>query len=378
MDALQTGLELFELEEFGDAEAAFRAAIDQDPSSGRAHAYLALCLYQRNELVAAEHTALHGINLDPDLGWAHYVLGVILMVTDRPRLALQSVERSLEFDSDEPLAYCLAASLYLDMERYEPALTRAAEALALAPDSALAVRLYSLAQRGLKDPLAAEQSLLQFLAKHPEEPEVWQQLGWVALELDDLNLAQEAFAKAGHRHGLNEAKRRGFPLYRWAASRPAWVPWLAFAMGFGLCLKFHELMLPFLMFGTVFWVLKPLCNLFLWIDRARLSWREQMESLLMLAMLAFGVYAHLQFGRPFLEYSLLTALLTFRALNCEPGYGVGLGFLLTVAYLYLLWGGISNPTLRQFEQAATLPVLFMLILLHRQSRDCQEGALRLD
>lgn len=374
---MRVGLELYELEEFGDAEAAFRAAIDRNPDSGRAHAYLALCLYHRHELAAAEQTALHSINLDPDLGWAHYVLGFILMVTDRPRLALQSVERSLELDPDEPMAYSLAASLYLEMERYEPALARATEGLAIAPDSALAVRVYSLAQRALKDPLAAEQRLLQFLAKCPEEPEVWQQLGWVALELDDLNLAEEAFRKAGHRHGLNEAKRRRFPLYRWAATRPAWVPWLAFALGLGLCLAEHALLLPFFLFATLFWVLKPLCNTFLWIGRAQLSWREQAEAVLMLGILAFGAYGQFQFGRPYLEYSLLTAILTFRALNCEPGHGVRLGFLLTLGYLYLLWGGIANPTLRQFESAAWFPMLFMLILLHRRSRDCEEGALRL-
>ena len=365
---MELGEALYERMQYGDAEAAFRAALDAEPGHLVAQAYVALCLCHRQETTEAERTARQAVAWDDEFAWGHYVLGYVLMLQDKPRLALRSVERSLELNPSSPLAHALSSHLLSYVHKWEPALARAAEARALDPECSLGALAYAVAQRGLKDYEAAEECLIQYLMIHPDDPEVLEQLGWISLDQDKPRLALESFQRAKVHEGIMEARRRHYRAYRWLTRSPRWMRGLSLLLGLILGYLFPVLLLPLFTLGSALCSVRPLCNGLLWTRGQRLNWTERAETFSVLLFLTLaGVSAVAGFrgaepGEILAGHALIANVLMLGALGCESGPPRNSALLLVAGMLYLDWGGLWHPQWWQFWDTAFVPVVFMLTL----------------
>ena len=351
----ERGLRLYEMEEYGDAEAAFRAGLDLDPLSPLLHSYLALCLCQQGLPEAAERSARRAVALDESFSGGFYALGLISLVNDKPRLALDALERCLELSPQNVRALSLTAQALLHTEQWQPALARALEALALDEDCVEAIEAYAIAQRALGEFGTAQELLLRYLAAHPGELAVVEQLGWVALELSDWGVALDCFWRAKIPEGVLETQRRQLPLFQWLMRTPRWLPTLAFLSGIGFCYLYPPLILPALGVGFVLVSLRPACNALLWWRRAPVAAVEKAECL---SCAFFGLLACCAglAGKAF-----LSGILVMAALGCQTGRTPAL--LMVAGMLGLAWGSLWHPELWGYFNIAFLPVIFLLTLI---------------
>lgn len=285
---------LYELKEYGDAEAAVRAGLDLGPDFAPFHAILAMCLYFRGEWDMAEASGLRAVQLDPEFDRGYYALGVIFLSQDKPRLALQALERCLELAPQDVLAHAMTAHVLLYTEQWKPALARALEALSLDEDCTPAMEAYAVAQRALGEFAAAEELLVRFTTAHPNELGVVEQLGWVALERSNWGVALDCFGRAEVKEGMLETRRRQMPLYQWLSRFPWWFRLIAFWAGLGLCYFYPILVSPMLGLGFGLVSLRPLSSGYLWWRKVPLSRLEKAEFLICLGL---GLVALKEIGR---------------------------------------------------------------------------------
>ncbi len=130
------GLRLSGQQRFGDAEAAYRKAID----------------------------------LRPDWNWGHSALGILLQTVGRVDEAEQAFRTAVELDPHWSRAHNDLAILLRLTERYAEAETEAKEALALDPDSIAANNNYGNLLVALKRFDEAEDAYHRAIASEPDHP----------------------------------------------------------------------------------------------------------------------------------------------------------------------------------------------------------------
>lgn len=347
--------QLYELKEYGDSEAATRAGLDLAPGFAPFYHILALCLYHREEWEAAEAAGLRAVALDPELHRGYYSLGLIYLSQDKPRLALQALDNCLRLAPEDALAHALTARVLLYTEQWQPALARALEALALDEHCGLAMNAYAEAQLALGEPEAAEELLVRFAAIHPEDLDVAEKLGWVALEQRNWGVALDCFALAGVKEGIFETMRRQLPLYRWLRWVPRWLPLAAALAGVGIGEIYPGYSLLMLATAFAFMALRPSCNGYLWWRKAPVGWVERSE-FVVCALAGLIALSGGNAGRAF-----ISGLLVLFALDC--GEARPYAALLVAAMLSLVWGSMWEPILWLYFNRALFPVIFLLVLL---------------
>lgn len=121
----------------GRADAAIevlRQLLTLDPDLAEAHALLAICLYGKRRLAAAEREAGIALGLAPDLPWAHHAMGLSLLAQRRFADAERHLEEASLHDPDEPAHLRALAGLYGLTDRKKDVLPLLERALDLEPD----------------------------------------------------------------------------------------------------------------------------------------------------------------------------------------------------------------------------------------------------
>jgi tetratricopeptide (TPR) repeat protein len=98
--------------ESGDAEAAYRRALELAPDHPQAHNALGVLLAGRGELVPALDHLRAAAGAAPEWAEARFNLGVALDGAGRPAEALAAVERAVELDPDNARFHFALGSLY--------------------------------------------------------------------------------------------------------------------------------------------------------------------------------------------------------------------------------------------------------------------------
>jgi Flp pilus assembly protein TadD len=131
--ALARGEKLLEAKQYAPAEAALRQALEEDPSSSRAHGNLALALLYQGRTREAVTEGRLSAALGPDLAEARLIYGMALAADGKPVDAARELERAAALKPDRIVILRALASAYAAAED-ERALATYEKVIALKPE----------------------------------------------------------------------------------------------------------------------------------------------------------------------------------------------------------------------------------------------------
>jgi TolB-like protein/DNA-binding winged helix-turn-helix (wHTH) protein/Flp pilus assembly protein TadD len=133
------------------AKIAALKAIEIDPSSGEAHASLALVLSHQRNWATAENEFKRALQLNPGYANAHHWYGDYLSAVGRHEEALAEAKRAFELDPLSPMINTWLGYRYYDSRRYDEAIEQGRKILEFDPSFAAAHLLlgHAYLQKGL-------------------------------------------------------------------------------------------------------------------------------------------------------------------------------------------------------------------------------------
>jgi tetratricopeptide (TPR) repeat protein len=394
--ALQRGIVLYGQGRCDLAEREFRQALAEDPNEFLGHAFLSLCLADRNQDAESLVAADEAVRLAPDASLAHSVRGRALLGLKRLREAESSAREAIRLDPDNADYRTLLGHVAMARSNWPEALDAADQSLALDAQHLGARNLRAMALTQLGRKAEAEATLGEALAEDPEDAVAHANQGWVSLHKSDPDKALEHFREALRldptmewaRLGIVEALKARHLIYRlmlrfflWMGRQTQAAQWavvLALVIGPNLLAsvaKNAPNLQPFVMpikvavftFVILTWIASPLFNFLLRFNRfgrLALSDEQRVESswiggCAVMALACAAIFfatgsAPGFFGMAAFGLILFPLTVTF---NAEPGRPrliaalatAGL-FLLNVPLMSILLLGTASP-FRDGEQA---------------------------
>lgn len=274
------------------AEKEFRQALAADPDHAMAHAFLAQCLLDKDEVNEATDEAKIAIRLAPEWPFSHSVLARTMAERNRLDEALASAEEALRLDPTDADTYALVAGIHFQSRRWPAALQAAEEGLQHDAEHVGCNNLRAMALTKLGRTEEAGATIAATLSRSPEDPFSHANRGWTALHEGDKKKALEHFREALRldpemdyaKAGLVEALKARNPIYglmlkyflfmsrlshqaQWAiiiggylgyrflnqlrVQNPQWSPWI------------RPLLVAYIAFAVMTWIASPLFNVML-------------------------------------------------------------------------------------------------------------------
>jgi tetratricopeptide (TPR) repeat protein len=163
---------------FDLAEPHVRQALALDPNDDRAHAWLALCLREREAFTEATMEARTAVGLAPDDGYPQYVLSTIFEQRNMPKEALAAIKEALRLDPAQADYWGHLAALHTHAKNFRDGLEAAERGLQLDPESTLCTNMRALALRALGRKDDAADAVATTLARNPEDAISHANMGW--------------------------------------------------------------------------------------------------------------------------------------------------------------------------------------------------------
>lgn len=138
VDLFYQGSEHLQAGDATQAEACWRAALEQDPQMAEAHANLAYLHDERGEWAQAEASYVRALELQPDHAQLHLNYGTLLAGRKRLDEAEAAYTHAIELDPDAPAGWSNLGGLYVGMKRDAEAELCCRQALARDPEHAKA------------------------------------------------------------------------------------------------------------------------------------------------------------------------------------------------------------------------------------------------
>ncbi len=322
---LERALLLLQQSRYDLAEKELRQLLANDPDDAQAHALLAFSLAHQDKLEEAEDSAREAIQLAPDHPYCHYCLGVIKIQKDDLANARQAIEEAIRLDPEDSDYHGLRALIYLRAQRWQEALDAANEGLTHDPTHQACLNHRAMALVKLNRHEEAHQTIGQALQRNPENEQTHANLGWTYLHRGQHQKALEHFSEALRldpnydyaRHGLVEALKARYFLYRWLLQFFFWMSRLSPGVRGGLIVGAYVLVrvlqgaarqhpqvapfiLPIVSFYGIFvlltWIIDPLFNLALRCNKygrhalsSRQRWNSTIFGVLLLVTIAAAI-----------------------------------------------------------------------------------------
>lgn len=381
------------------AEEELRRALAQDPENAHAHALLAYSLAQQDKHEEAQRSARQAIELAPDNPYCHYIMGWVKVQTDDLQTARRAVEEALRLDPENSDYHGLRALIYLRAQRWEEALRAANDGLKFDPGHQECLNHRATALIQLNRPEEAHQTIGEALRENPENEQTHANLGWAFLHESRPEKALEHFSEALRldpnyeyaRHGLVEALKARYVLYRWLLRFFLWMSTLSPRARGGLIIGAYLLVrvlravaqqnpgvapfiLPIIVFYAVFvlltWVIDPMFNLLLQCNkygRYALS-KKQRRSSAVFGVLLFGALASAVAGlvtglAHFFVLAVNLALPIIPATHMfkdQQGHVAAKALLVVIGQVLLGAGAVVAYSVGQKEAAVACTVLSLL------------------
>lgn len=204
------------------AAQELRRQLGHDPHDAVAHALLAVCLLEQEQLAEAQSEAELAIHLAPEYDFAFYALALIAHHQHRPQEALAAINEALALDPNDADYYHLLGQLRLRSGQWQAALQAAQTGLSLDAEHAGLHGLHARALARQGRPTEADTATRTALSYDASSSNTQAQAGWVALETNRSQTALEHFREALRldpesdfaREGLVEALKARYWVYR--------------------------------------------------------------------------------------------------------------------------------------------------------------------
>jgi tetratricopeptide (TPR) repeat protein len=222
---------LLQQNRISDAEAQIRKALEQEPRNSHALAMLSRCYLSTRQYERAIDTIRDAISLAPNEGFYFYLLGFAQYKINQNFAAIQTLQKAIQLNPYAGEYFGLLAFLFIDERRFEEALSKANEGLALEADNITCLNARATALNKLRRTGDAIVSMNAALAQDPENEVTHNTVGWNLLERGRNNDAQNHFMEAlrinpdysGAKAGLKESLKSKLLLYKWLLQYSFWV-----------------------------------------------------------------------------------------------------------------------------------------------------------
>lgn len=237
---------LMQQSRFELAEEQLRIALVEDSDDNLAHAFLALCLLDREKYDEATAEAEQAIHTAPDGAIGFYALATIMHKRNRLKEAHTAVSEAIRIEPWNSMHFALLAAIEMDRSQWEEALKAADQGLEFDPEDVHCTNLRAMALVKLGRRDEAGQSIDAALLNEPDNAATHANQGWTKLHAGDPNQAAVHFREALRleptmewaRLGIIEAMKARNPVYRYMLAFFLWMgrlsPRIQIAMVLGL------------------------------------------------------------------------------------------------------------------------------------------------
>jgi tetratricopeptide (TPR) repeat protein len=341
------------------AEKELRLAIAGEPDPAFAHALLALCLVEQEQLDEATREAQAAIHAEPDLAFVHYAHGHVMLRRRRIDEASAAAGEALRLDPETAAYHALVAHVRMEQRQWPAALEAAEAGLSVDAEDVDCTNLRAQALVNLGRKAEAGATIDGALRRNPENAATHANQGWTLLHQAEPKKAMEHFREALRLDPGNEWARAGIVealkarnlvygvmlrYFLWMGRLSSGTQWAILLGGcFGqralqAMAKTHPDLAPWIMpiifayvaFAMMTWIAVPLFNLFLRlhpIGKHALSEEQKTASnwigaCLLLALVSLSAWlatslVHAQFSTITFGLLLLPLCGTF---NCNVGW----------------------------------------------------------
>ncbi|MDN3665962.1 tetratricopeptide repeat protein [Algibacter miyuki] len=304
---LERGIQLFEIGRYKDAISYFQSALSENVNNTTAKYFLAQCLFQTGALDKALNLALDLRRDIPDAAHVYFLLSQLYLHQKKIKEAEENIDKSIALDPYQDTSFGQKAYIELSKKKFEDALKSANEGLRLNPKSnfCLNARTTALTKLNRKD--EAKSSIEHLLEDDPEDAHSHANVGWSYLEhnntKDALNHFKEAlslnpnleYARSGMLTAI-KSKNKVYNLYLrysfWMnkqSGKNQWIFIIGIYIAYKLSVKlisasgYTFLLIPliiiYLLFALGSWIMEPLSNMLLILDKYGKYLLDQKEKL---------------------------------------------------------------------------------------------------
>jgi len=279
-----------------EAEKELRAHLAQEPTDASAMMLLSVALSEQDKDDDAVQVSRQAVAAAPDMDSAHYHLAKALFAKRDLKAARASAERAVALDPEDADNYGLLALILHHKNEHELAIANADRGLALDPEHLTCLNIRSAELSQQKRFEEADLTMDKALELDPQNPYTHSNTGWAALRQGDHARAMEHFREAlrlepgleNARRGMIESLKARYWIYRQWLRYVFWVSNLKsgtqrwFIIGIWLMVRVFgsaTTRVPFLapigafiiiiyvLFAFSSWVITPLTNLLLRLNR---------------------------------------------------------------------------------------------------------------
>jgi len=338
----QRGMQLFELGRYTEAISYFSQDLEQWDNKYM----LALSYYRIGDLKKSESLSNGLLEEAPDNPNVFFLKSQIALHQDRDKEALSYINEALGINPYDADYFGLKGAILLQLKKYEEGLVAINEGLAIDPKNNFCLNTRAQLLTKLDRKQEAAHTIEDILLDNPEESYSHANVGWVALESNQLDKALSHFKEALRydpnfeyaREGMSKALKAKNLIYRsylkyefWIAkqsSKNQWVfiigIYIAYRIGIkalnasGLTFLAIPLIFLYLFFALGSWIMEPMSNTILSFNaygKYLLSEKQKWSGYLFGLLLITAILIPLP--RAFLQYS-----------SKARYFGIGVGVLL--------------------------------------------------
>ncbi|WP_158847511.1 tetratricopeptide repeat protein [Algibacter sp. L1A34] len=292
---LERGIQLFEIGRYQDAIPYFQTALTEDVNNSNAKYFLAQSFFLTKDLDKALILALDLRSEIPNWSNVYFLLSQIYLHQDKIKEAEENIDKSIELEPHDEHAFGQKAYIQITKKNFEAALNFANEGLRINPKSNFCLNARTTALTKLNRKEEAKSTIENLLEDDPEDAHSHANVGWSYLEHNDTKKALTHFKEALSlnpnldyaRSGMVTAiksKNKVYKLYLrysfWMNKQSGKNQWI-FIIGIYIAYKLSAklisvsgytfllipLIIAYLLFALGSWIMEPLSNMLLILDK---------------------------------------------------------------------------------------------------------------
>lgn len=287
---------LFQQGRYKEALKEYSQLLALDPDSGHIYGMMALCLLREDKYAEAEELIAKAISLEPVNPFLHYNAAIIQLQQDRLDPAETYIQEAIRLDPNDADFFAVLSGIHLSRRDWQKCLDAANHGLGLDPENVICLNRRATALIKLDKKEESFSTIKEALYFDPENSHTHANMGWGLLEKSEHEKALHHFKEAlrfdpqnDHaRSGMVEALKARYLFYRLFLKYAFWMGNMKNQAQWGVIIGFYigsrvlrgvasavpalrPVIIPLIVLYSLFalstWIITPLSNLFLRLNR---------------------------------------------------------------------------------------------------------------
>lgn len=271
--AMERGRHYYATKRYDLAQQQFEEELANNPESGIANSYLALCLAHQDDFSRAKDACGRAIAFAPEDWFSYYASARVHRLDHKTKVAKKLILQALEIDPMNLSCLIMAGMLATDNKEWAEAGQWAEKAISVDPSDTEAQNIRALAYIHTGRLQEAEALLTDLLGLDASDAFTLANLGWVDLRKGQPEKALERFTAAlaedpedpYARDGLMHALRSKYPLYGTVLRYMMWMSKFKTGEQLVITIMYSQIRKFLEQLARDYPALRPIINVLLWL-----------------------------------------------------------------------------------------------------------------